>query len=67
MLIRKGDLVRVNRFSDAGSLIGRVGIVRAFKVSSAGDCAWVFIDNRMRLLRLSAIDIISSIGETNAL
>jgi len=62
MVIRKGDLVRVNRFCTAGGLIGKVGIVKGFKSISNADCARIHIDTGwIPLVRLDAIDIISSI------
>ena len=62
MLIRKGDLVRVNKFCNAGGLIGRVGIVKGFKSIGNADCARIHVDTGWTpLVRLDAIDIISSI------
>ena len=64
MLIRKGDLVRVNRFCSAGGLIGKVGIVRGFKSIGNADCARIHVDTGWTpLVRLHALDVISSIEQ----
>ena len=65
MLIRKGDLVCVNRFCTAGGLIGKVGIVRGFKnIGGNADCARIHVDTGWTpLVRLHALDIISSIEQ----
>ena len=64
MLIRKGDLVRVNKWCSAGGLIGRVGIVKGFKSIANADCARIHIDTGgTPLVRLNAVDVISSISE----
>ena len=64
MLIRKGDLVRVNKWCSAGGLIGRVGIVKGFKSIGNADCARIHFDTGFTpLVRLTAVDVISSIRE----
>jgi hypothetical protein len=64
VLIRKGDLVRVNKWCSAGGLIGRVGIVKGFKSIGNADCARIYFDTGFTpLVRLNAVDVISSISE----
>jgi hypothetical protein len=64
VLIRKGDLVRVNKWCSAGGLIGRVGIVKGFKSIGNADCVRIHIDTGWTpLVRLNAVDVISSIRE----
>lgn len=64
MLIRKGDLVRIKKDCHAPSLIGRVGIVLRFRSISNADCARIHFDTGfIPLVRLDAVEVISSIGQ----
>ena len=57
-----GDLVRVNSRCDARALMGKQGIIAKFFPQSCINeldlvpCAWILIDGRLRLLRVTALD-----------
>ena len=64
MLIRKGDLVRIKKDCHAPSLIGRIGIVLRFRSISNANCARIHFDTGFTpLVRLDAVEVISSIGQ----
>jgi hypothetical protein len=60
-----GDLAQVNNSAEVRDLSGKQGIIMKFIRQSCINeldlvpCAWTLIDGRLRLLRVTALDVLS--------